>query len=194
MLTSREIFGAEIQYFRLEPRYWEDILLRLKDAGLRTVTSYVSWGAHVAGEPDAQHPAGVLDFEGRTDPRLNLFRYLELVEKHGLYLNFRCGPFCCNEQVWGGYPRWLVLGDPQMMVWDCQNRTTQGYWIARKEGSQPSYLHPDYLAWCRKWFDQVDPIIRKHLKSNGGCVTMLNLDNEVSYIVRDSFLDSDYNP
>jgi hypothetical protein len=70
----------------------------------------------------------------------------------------------------------------------------QGYWIAKKEGSQPSYLHPEYLAWCRKWFDQVDPIIRKHLKKNGGCVTLVNLDNEVSYIVRDSFLDSDYNP
>jgi len=194
MRNACRLFGAEIQYFRLEPRYWEEIVRRLKDAGLPTVTSYVSWGAHVVGEPDERNPAGVLDFDGRTNPRLNLHRFLELVEKHGLDLNFRCGPFCCNEQIWGGYPRWLVLGDPAMMVWDYQNRTTQGYWIAKKEGSQPSYLHPEYLAWCRKWFDQVDPIIRKHLKKNGGCVTLVNLDNEVSYIVRDSFLDSDYNP
>jgi beta-galactosidase len=191
---SRDIFGAEIQYFRLEPRYWEPIIQRLKDTGLECVTTYVQWGTHLVGAADKRHPAGVLDFTGKTNPRLNLMRFLELVEKHGLNLNFRSGPFCCNEMAYGGYPAALVLGDPEMMVWDWQNRTTQGYWIGRKEGSQPSYLHPDYLAQVGHWFNEVDPIIRAHLKSRGGCVTMLNLDNEISYIVRDSLLDSDYNP
>ena len=191
---SREIFGAEIQYFRTDPHDWPTLIRRLKDAGLRCVTSYVQWGTHVVGAPDRKHPAGVMDFEGRTNTRLNLMRFLDLIQESGLNMNFRSGPFCCNEMIHGGYPRWLVLGDPNMMVWDSQNRTTQGYWIGRKEGSQPSYLHPDYLAWCRKWFAEVDPIIRPRLKSNGGFITMINLDNEISYIVRDSFLDSDYNP
>jgi hypothetical protein len=192
--VSEEICGAEIQYFRTEPRYWETILERFKDTGLRCVTTYVQWGTHLVGPPDKKHPAGILDFEGKTDPRLNLHRFLELVEKHGFNLNFRCGPFCCNEMPYGGYPKWLVLGDPNRMVWDWQNRPTQGYWIARKEGSQPSYLHPDYLAWCEKWLAEVDKIAVPHLKVNGGCITMMNLDNEISYIVKDSFLDSDYNP
>jgi len=194
MTASFDVFGGEIQYFRLEPRYWEPIIQRFKDTGLQCVTAYVPWSTHAVGEPSAQHPAGEMDFTGRTDPRLNLMHFLELIEKHGLNLNFRAGPFCCNEMVHGGYPGWLVLGDPNMMVWDWQNRTTQGYWIGRREGSQPSYLHPEYLKWCEKWFAQVDPIIEPHLKVNGGCITMINLDNEVSYIVRDSFLDSDYNP
>ncbi|MBM4143013.1 MAG: hypothetical protein FJ225_05390 [Lentisphaerae bacterium] len=192
--VSREIFGAEVQYFRTDPRYWEPILERFADTGMRCVTAYVQWGTHAVGAPDKRHPAGVLDFEGRTDPRLNLMRFLDLVAKHGLNFNFRAGPFCCNEMIYGGYPSWIVLGDPNMMVWDCQNRTTQGYWGPRKEGSQPSYLHPAYLDWCRKWFAAVDPIIRPRLKSEGGFITMVNLDNEVSYIVKDSFLDSDYNP
>jgi len=193
-LQSKEIFGAEIQYFRLDPRYWEAVLERFKDTGLRCVTTYVQWGTHLVGPPDKKHPAGILDFAGRTNPRLNLYRFLELVEKHELNLNFRCGPFCCNETVHGGYPPWLVLGDPNLMVWDYQNRTTQGYWIGKKEGSQPSYLHPEYLAWCEKWLGEVDRTIVPHLKRNGGCITMVNLDNEISYIVKDSFLDSDYNP
>lgn len=193
-MNSRELLGAEIQYFRLDPRYWDVIIRRLKDSGLRCVTAYVPWETHLVGAPDASHPAGVLDFEGRTNPRLNLLRFLDLIEKHGLNLNFRCGPFCCNEMVHGGQPPWLVLGDPNMMVWDWQNRTTQGYWIGRQEGSQPSYLHPRYLAWCRKWIAAVDWIMVPHLKINGGCVTMVNLDNEISYITRDGFLDSDYNP
>lgn len=191
---SQQIFGAEIQYFRTDPRHWETILRRFADAGLRCVTSYVQWGTHLVGPPDAKHPAGVLDFEGRTDPRLNLLGFLDLVQKAGLDMNFRCGPFCCNEAVHGGLPPWLVLGDPGIMVWDWQNRTTQGYWIGRKEGSQPSYLHPVYLDWCRKWLDAVDAIIQPRLKANGGFISMINLDNEVSYIVRDGFLDSDYNP
>ncbi|MCG3147943.1 MAG: hypothetical protein PCFJNLEI_01384 [Verrucomicrobiae bacterium] len=190
----KEIFGAEIQYFRTDPRYWETILERFKETGLRCVTTYVQWKTHLVGPPDKKHPAGILDFTGKTDPRLNLHRFLELVEKHGFNLNFRCGPFCCNEMVHGGLPPWLVLGDPNIMVWDYANRPTQGYWIAKKEGMQPSYLHPTYLDWCRKWFAETDKIIVPHLRANGGCITMLNLDNEISYIVKDSFLDSDYNP
>ena len=193
-INSQEICGAEIQYFRTAPRDWETILERFKETGLRCVTTYVQWGTHLVGPPDKKHPAGRFDFTGQTNPRLNLHRFLELVEKYGFNLNFRCGPFCCNEMPYGGQPSWLVLGDPNMMVWDWQNRTTQGYWIGRKEGSQPSYLHPDYLALVRHWFAATDAIVVPHLKANGGCITMMNLDNEISYIVRDSFLDSDYNP
>ena len=70
------------------------------------------------------------------------------------------------------------------------------YDIAAKKGGswQPSYMHPVYLDWCWKWINEVDKIIYPHLKVNGGCITMINLDNEISYICRDSFLDSDYNP
>ncbi|NLF19194.1 MAG: hypothetical protein GX595_18345, partial [Lentisphaerae bacterium] len=193
-IRSIETFGAEIQYFRTDPRYWEPILRRFKDTGLRCVTSYVPWESHCVGEPDAKNPAGIFDFDGKTDPRLNLRAFLGLIEKVGLNLNFRAGPFCCNEMPHGGYPGWLVLGDPSMMVWDRQNRTTQGYWIGSREGSQPSYLHPDYLALTAEWFKAVDAVLLPHLRVNGGCVTMINLDNEISYIVKDSFLDSDYNP
>ena len=193
-INSQEIFGAEIQYFRADPRDWETIIQRFKDTGLRCVTTYVQWGTHAVGLPDKKNPAGRFDFTGKTNPRLNLHRFLELVEKHGLNLNFRCGPFCCNEMPYGGQPKWLILGDPNMMVWDWQNRTTQGYWIGRREGSQPSYLHPDYLALVGHWFAATDAIVVPHLKRNGGCITMMNLDNEISYICKDSFLDSDYNP
>lgn len=193
-INSKELFGGEIQYFRTDPEYWEEIIRKFKSAGLRCVTTYVQWSTHLVAPPDAEHPAGVLDFEGKTNPRLNLMKFIALVEKYGLNLNFRCGPFCCNEMIHGALPEWLVMGDPNMMVWDYQNRTTKGYWIGKQEGSQPSYLHPEYLEWCEKWIKEVDKIIVPHLKKNGGCITMVNLDNEVSYIVQDGFLSSDYNP
>jgi len=191
---SREVFGAEIQYFRLEPRYWAPMLDRFAETGLQCVTSYVPWGEHGVEPPTKGHPAGVLDFEGRTDPRLNLLRFLELITERGLRLNFRGGPFCCNEMVYGGYPAWIAMADPGMMVWDCTNRPQQGYWNAKPEGMQPSYLHPDYLEQTYAWLDALTPIIKAHLHQSGGCVSMINLDNEVSYIVQDAFLKSDYNP
>ncbi len=96
-IDARNIFGAEIQYFRTEPRYWKPILQHFKDTGLRCVTTYVQWRTHLVGDPDAANPAGVLDFTGETDPKLNLLGFLALVEEMDLDLNFRCGPFCCNE-------------------------------------------------------------------------------------------------
>lgn len=193
-ISSKELSGAEIQYYRLEPQYWQDILLRFKDTGLRCVNTYTPWSIHLTGEPNGKNPAGILDFEGKTDPKRNLLGFMDLIEKHDLSLSVRCGPFCCNEMVHGGYPQSLVMGDPNMMVWDYQNRTTQGYWTPKKEGSQPSYLHPEYLQWCKKWVDEVDKIVKPRLRSNGGYITMMNLDNEVSYIIQDGFLSSDYNP
>ena len=122
---AKEIFGGEIQYFRMEPQYWEKTVKALADAGLRTVTSYVQWGTHMVAPPDEAHPAGVLDFTGETDPRLDLLGFLRIVEKYGLNLNFRCGPFCCDEMPYGGYPRFLVFDDPDMFCMDWQNRATQ---------------------------------------------------------------------
>ena len=76
---AKNIFGGEIQYFRLEKRYWKPILQKFKDAGLKNVTTYVQWATHLVGPPSAEHPAGELDFEGRTNPNLNLYHFLDLV-------------------------------------------------------------------------------------------------------------------
>ncbi len=193
-MKASEIFGGEIQYFRLEPAYWPAVIARHREAGLLGVSTYVQWATHMVAPPDREHPAGRFDFEGRTDPRLNLVRFLDLVREAGLLLNFRCGPFCCNEAVYGGQPKFLICGDPNLMVWNHKDEPTPGYWIPRKEGMQPSYLHPAYLALCRHWIAAVDEMIRPRLRSAGGIIDMINLDNEVSYVVRDGFLDSDYNP
>jgi len=45
-IQSSEVFGAEVQYFRLDTRYWKPILLKFKESGLKCVTSYVQWGTH----------------------------------------------------------------------------------------------------------------------------------------------------
>lgn len=98
---AKNILGGEVQCFCLDTRYWKPILLKLKDAGLKNVTSYVRCAIQLAGPLRAEHPAGILDFEGKTNPRRNLNHFLDLVQELDLELNFRCGPFCCNEMVHG---------------------------------------------------------------------------------------------
>lgn len=192
--NSSEIFGGEVQYFRTDPQYWQPIIDRVVESGLKGISTYVQWNTHMVERPSKEHPAGLMDFEGRTDARKNLLKFLDIVQEAGLLMNFRCGPFCCNEAVYGGYPKFLVCDHPEWMVWNSKDVPTQGYWIAREEGMQPSYLHPEYLSYCREWLTEVDQVIRPRLRSNGGFIDMINLDNEISYIVKDSFLDSDYNP
>lgn len=193
-MNSGEMFGGEVQYFRLEPRFWKPVISRMVEAGIRSLSTYVPWSIHQVEGPSPAYPAGKLDFEGKTDPRLNVLGFMDMVQEAGLLMSFRCGPFCCNELDFGGHPRFLVCGHRNMMVWNHVDELTPGYWISRREGWQPSYLHPDYLSLCRAWLEEIAAVIRPRLRSNGGIIDLVNLDNEVSYIVRDGFLDSDYNP
>ncbi|NIA10531.1 MAG: hypothetical protein GWP10_12575, partial [Nitrospiraceae bacterium] len=89
---------AEFHYWRVDPKYWDDILGRLiKNAGITMVASYIPWSIH---EPHK----GVFDFTGVTNPRANLEGFLKLVKKHGLYFFARSGPECYGEIDGGGPP------------------------------------------------------------------------------------------
>ncbi len=87
---------GEFHYWRVEPRWWDDILRRLmKGAEMSMVASYIPWSVH---EPIR----GDFDFTGRRNPRANLKGFLDLVHKHGLYFVARSGPICLGEIDGGG--------------------------------------------------------------------------------------------
>ncbi|MGD0709315.1 MAG: beta-galactosidase, partial [Anaerolineaceae bacterium] len=136
---------------------------------------------------------GRFDLDGATDPRRNVIGYLDLVKELGLKLAFRPGPFVCAEMDWGGHPCRIVTGDVPWKVLQADGQTAPGYHIARKEGHQPSYLHPAYLDEVRLWLKAVDEVARNYTVENDGPIATCNLDNEVSYIVRDSMFGADYN-
>jgi len=186
-MVNLKLFGGEVQYFRLEKKYWKNILTQLKECGFNFVSTYIPWGLH-------EIERGRFDFEGVKGEKTNLLEYLELVKEAGLKMAIRPGPFICNEFIYGGYPERIVKKMPEIFTLDYQNRTTKGYWIPKKEGSQPSYLHPAYLEECNIWISAISEVIKPFLTENNGPVEMINLDNEVSYIVMDSMFDSDYNP
>jgi beta-galactosidase len=94
---------AEFHYWRMEPRWWDDVLGRLiKEAEMTMVASYIPWSFH-------EKIKGDFDFTGRRDPRANLKGFLDLVHKHGLYFMARSGPMCLGEIDGGGPPDYANL-------------------------------------------------------------------------------------
>ncbi|XP_076956323.1 beta-galactosidase 5-like isoform X2 [Bidens hawaiensis] len=92
----RILISGSIHYPRSTPEMWEDLIQKAKDGGLDVIDTYVFWNGH---EPSP----GNYNFEGRYD----LVRFVRLVQKAGLYMHLRIGPFVCAEWNFGGFPVWL---------------------------------------------------------------------------------------
>lgn len=92
---------GEFHYSRVPEAEWEEELLKMKSAGVQIVSTYVIWIHHEEIE-------GEFDWSGRRDLR----RFVELCEKHGLYVIVRIGPWTHGEVRNGGFPDWLLKKSP----------------------------------------------------------------------------------
>lgn len=140
------ILSGSFHYFRTQPHQWIDRLERLKAAGLNTVSTYVPWNLH-------EKIRGKFNFFGRW----RLFSFIKLVEKMGLHMILRPGPFICAEWDMGGMPSWL-LHDPNMTV-----RTSK---------------YKPYLDHVELYFHQLLPHLVKYGYRNGGPIIAFQIENE----------------
>ncbi|PON52017.1 Glycoside hydrolase [Parasponia andersonii] len=92
----RILISGSIHYPRSTPDMWEDLIQKAKDGGLDVIDTYVFWNVH---EPSP----GNYNFDGRYD----LVRFIKTVQKVGLYVHLRIGPYVCAEWNFGGFPVWL---------------------------------------------------------------------------------------
>jgi len=92
-----KIQSGAFHYFRALPEYWEEILTKIKAAGLNCVESYTCWNLH---EPHK----GEYNFSGMLD----IERFIKTAEKVGLKVILRTGPYICAEWENGGFPSWLL--------------------------------------------------------------------------------------
>ena len=58
--TPTFIFGGDFCYARCRRKFWEDRILKLKQAGCNTITFYIPWNYH---QPTPDKP----EFEGDKD-------------------------------------------------------------------------------------------------------------------------------
>lgn len=91
------LVSGEVHYWRLNPQYWEEVLDRVSETGIRVISSYVPWDYH-------EYKRGQYDFTGKTDETRNLKRFLELTRKKKFWVVIRPGPYIYSEWPNEGIP------------------------------------------------------------------------------------------
>ncbi len=97
-LNGRPFFlvAGEFHYSRYPQAYWQEALLKIKAAGVNTLSTYLFWIIH-------EEKQGAFDWSGQNDLR----RFVELCARCGLLVILRIGPFSHGEWRNGGLPDWL---------------------------------------------------------------------------------------
>lgn len=93
------LISGEVHYWRLNPNYWREILLRVREMGLRIVSTYVPWDFH-------EYKRGHFDFSGKTDGARDLKAFLDLTRRQGFQVIIRPGPYIYSEWPHDGVPQY----------------------------------------------------------------------------------------
>lgn len=134
---------GEFHFTRYPERYWEEEILKMKSGGLSIIATYVFWNAH-------ENPKGSWNWEGIR----NLRRFVELCQKHEMFVWLRIGPWSHGEQLYGGHPEW----------------------IGNMKGKRSN--DPEYLAESQKLFDQIGAQAKGMFFKDGGPIVGVQLENE----------------
>ena len=135
---------GEFHYTRVPAAQWEEEILKMKTAGVSIVAAYVIWIHHEEIE-------GQFDWSGERDLR----HFIELCEKHGMYVYPRVGPWAHGEVRNGGFPDWLL-----------------------QKTSHTRQNDPAYLSSVDKYFAQIAIQLKGLLWKDGGPVIGIQIENE----------------
>ena len=99
LLSGRRfwIVSGGVHYARIPRELWRDRIHAAKLAGLNTIETPVFWSLH---EP----VQGQFNFKGEADLR----HFVQLVQREGMYVILRPGPFVGMGWDFGGLPTWMA--------------------------------------------------------------------------------------
>jgi len=196
-----QLFGAELQYFRLRGGYgrniprervlalWNKALDRFVEAKMNAIGFYIPWDFH-------EYAEGKFDFDGTADedgdgradyPSRDLVTFFRLVAEHGIkIIHVRPGPFINAEWGFLGFgaiPSWFHEKYP-----DSHMKTPWGW-------RRPlyDYLNPDFLRHTRIWFETLYKQVLHDKIGHGKPVVFLQIDNETNFQWQ-SLYSADYSP
>ena len=184
-----QLFGAEVQYFRLRGGYgrniprakvialWNKTLDRVVEAKMNAISFYIPWDFH-------EYAEGKFDFTGTADedgdgnpdyPSRDLVTFLKLVQNHGIKrILIRPGPYINAE--------WGFLGFGAVPLW-FHNKFPESH-MHSPDGLRTKpidYFDPNFLEYTRRWFTALTEQVLKPYLGKGGPVAFLQLDNETNY-------------
>ncbi|HWI52373.1 MAG TPA: beta-galactosidase [Symbiobacteriaceae bacterium] len=141
----RLIISGAVHYPRSTPSMWPRLMQESVAAGLNTIETYLFWNLH---EPRR----GVFDFTGRLD----LMRFCQVAQEHGLNVILRIGPYICAEINYGGFPAWL--------------RDVPG--IRMRTWNEP------FMREMGRWVRHAANMLRPLFAANGGPIIAAQIENE----------------
>lgn len=139
---------GEFHFSRYPRSEWETELLKMKAGGVQIVSTYLIWIHH-------EEVQGTFDWSDQRDVRY----FVELCQKHGLFVWIRLGPWTHGEVRNGGLPDWLL-----------------------KKSSKLRTNDPEYLSYVNVWFHQIGKQLSGLTWKNGGPIIGAQLENEYSQV------------
>jgi hypothetical protein len=136
---------GEFHYSRYPADRWEEEILKMKAGGIQVISTYIFWIHHEEIE-------GEFDWSGQRDLR----RFVQLCQKHGLYVWIRIGPWAHGEARNGGLPDWLL------------------------EKTATRENNPTYLKYVSRFYQQIGEQTKGLFWKDGGPVIGVQLENEYS--------------
>ncbi|MFF8605255.1 beta-galactosidase family protein [Streptomyces sp. NPDC015346] len=137
------LLSGALHYFRVHEEQWGHRLEMLRAMGLNCVETYVPWNLY---EPEP----------GRYGDVAALGRFLDAVERAGMWAIVRPGPYICAEWENGGLPHWLTGS------------------LGRRVRTDDA----EYLEQVERWFRALLPQVAARQIDRGGPVIMVQVENE----------------
>ncbi len=179
-------FAVEMQYFRVDKKYWSICFERIRKAGFRVISTCVPWNLHQDKSKD-------IDFSGFVDPRKDLIVFLELAREFGFKIILRPGPRIASQWPHGGLPEFL-FSDLKIFARDARGQEIKLDNDAGVDGGYlPSYLHSHYLHYLRTYFKAFVETTKNYIHPRGP-IFMVELDFETSFGRKLHPGSADYNP
>jgi len=88
------IIAGELHFSRLPAERWRETLLKMRECGVNTVSTYVFWNYH-------EEIKGEFDFSGNK----NIAAFLNICKEIKMPCIMRIGPWCHGEVLRGGFPQ-----------------------------------------------------------------------------------------
>ena len=91
---SYTVIAGELHFSRLPRERWREALLKMRECGINTVSTYVFWNYH-------EEIKGQFDFSGNKD----ISAFLSICRNIDMPCILRIGPWCHGEVIRGGFPK-----------------------------------------------------------------------------------------
>ncbi len=198
-IPQPQLFGAEVQYFRMRggfgrniPRaevikLWASALDRFKEAHMNAISFYIPWDFH-------EYAEGKFDFDGTADddgdgqpdyPSRDVKTFFKMIAERGIeHIMVRPGPYVNAEWGFLGFgaiPLWFHQKYPESHMRNSKGQSTKLY----------DYHNEDLLRHTKLYFQKLYDEVLHDKIGPGKPISFLQLDNETNFMWQ-SLYNHDY--